>query len=540
MAPTLQERIGSTAVGFVTIVGLTLIAYVPALQGGFIWDDDRYVTHNDLLRTWAGLRTIWVDPSSMLQHYPLTHTGLWLEFQLWGLDARGYHLVNVLLHGMNAGLLWLLLRRLAVPAPWLAAAVFALHPVHVESVAWISELKNVQSGFFYLLAALAYVRFAFATGESRPWLAYTFAVVSFLCAVLSKTVTCSLPVALLLCVWWKKGEITRRDVFPLIPFFVFGLLLGLATAWLERHYVGADGEEWDLSLVARCLVAGRALWFYAGKLGWPANLTFIYPRWDLDTTAVWQYLFPVAAAVVLVLLWARRSLLGRGPLAAVLYFAITLGPALGFFDVYPMRYSFVADHFQYLASIGLIALVVASLAAAAERRGVRPVLHVASAVLLVALGAAAWRQGHAYRDLETLWRDTLRKNPAAWMAHNNLGRELLSQGKVGEAAESFQAALALKPDYMDALYNMGNVSATLGQLDAARDYYEQALRIYPHFAPAHNNLANIHVYQGRIPEAIEHYERALELMPGYPRARDNLNAARNLGQPGGTRQPAVP
>jgi tetratricopeptide (TPR) repeat protein len=537
MAPA-EKRIASIVVGLGAIIAVTLIAYAPALQGGFIWDDDRYVTHNDLLRTWAGLRTIWLDPSSMLQHYPLTHTSLWLEFQLWGLDARGYHLVNVLLHGTNAGLLWLALRRLAVPAAWLAAAVFALHPVHVESVAWVSELKNIQSGFFYLLAVLAYVRFAFGRDESSPRRLYALALLSFLCAVLSKTVACSLPVALLLCVWWKKGELTRQDVAPLIPFFVLGLLLGLPTAWMERNYVGAQGEEWDLSLVARCLVAGRALWFYAGKLGWPANLTFIYPRWDIDTTALWQYLFPVAAAAVVAMLWARRALLGRGPLAAVLYFAATLGPALGFFNVYPMRYSFVADHFQYLASIGLIVLVVASLAAAARRRGVRPVFYVASAALLLALGATAWRQSHAYRDLETLWRDTVRKNPAAWMAHNNLGRELLSQGKVGEAAQSFQAALALKPDYMDALYNMGNVSASLGQLDAARDYYEQALRIYPHFAPAHNNLANIHVYQGRMAEAIEHYERALELMPDYPRARDNLNAARSMEKSGATRQAA--
>jgi tetratricopeptide (TPR) repeat protein len=537
MAPA-EKHSGSTVVGFGAIIAVTLIAYLPALQNGFIWDDDRYVTHNDLLRTWAGLRTIWVDPSSMLQHYPLTHTSLWLEFQLWGLDARGYHLVNVLLHGVNAGLLWLVLRRLAVPAAWLAAAVFALHPVHVESVAWISELKNVQSGFFYLLAALAYVRFALARDGSSPWRLYALALLSFVCAVLSKTVACSLPVALLLCVWWKQGELTRRDVAPLIPFFVFGLLLGLPTAWMERHYVGAQGEEWDLSLVARCLVAGRALWFYAGKLGWPSNLTFIYPRWNVDTAAPWQYLFPLAAGVVLALLWARRPLLGRGPLAAVLYFAITLGPALGFFDVYPMRYSFVADHFQYLASIGLIVLAVATLAAAAERRGARPVFHAAAAVLLVALGAAAWGQSHAYRDLETLWRDTVRKNPAAWMAHNNLGRELLTQGKVGEAAQSFQAALALKPDYMDALYNMGNVSAALGQLDAARDYYERALRIYPHFAPAHNNLANIHAYQGRMAEAIEHYERALELMPDYPRARENLNAARSMSEPGAALPPS--
>jgi hypothetical protein len=270
-----RERVA----GVVALVTMTALAYLPAMRGGFIWDDDFHVTQNRLLRTWDGLRAIWLEPGAMLQYYPLTHTTLWLEWRLWELAPAGYHAVNVVLHAANASLLWLVLSHLAVPGAWVAAAVFALHPVHAESVAWITEIKNVQSGLFYLLAGLAYLHHALPVrGEASRRGLYFLALGCYACAILSKTVTCTLPVTLLLCLWWKRERLGPGDLRPLLPFLAVGAAAGAVTLLLERRLVGAQGEDWTFSALDRCLIAGRALWFYLGKLVLPTGLSFVYPR----------------------------------------------------------------------------------------------------------------------------------------------------------------------------------------------------------------------------------------------------------------------
>ena len=343
----------------------SMIAYLPAMGGGFIWDDNDYVTENPTLRDVAGLREIWLDPSATPQYYPLVHSSFWIEYQLWGLNPTGYHVVNVLIHILNALLLWRVLTRFSVPVAWFAALVFAIHPVHVESVAWITERKNVLSGFFYLSAVLCFLNFDDFTKlhvqEARRrygW--YVAAHVCFIAALFSKTVASTLPAALLVMIWWKRGKITLRNIVALLPMFAIGVFMGLFTVRLEKEQVGAQGIDWELSLIERLLIAGRAIWFYAGKLVWPFELIFTYPRWNIDHNQAWQYVFPAGVLAVLVGLWMTRNRIGRGPLAAVCFFCGTLFPALGFFDVYPMIFSFVADHFQYMASIGVIVLVVAT------------------------------------------------------------------------------------------------------------------------------------------------------------------------------------
>src|ERR1017187_5203871 len=354
-----EQRLAAAAV----IILITLLAYLPALHGGFIWDDEAHVTDCQALRTLHGLARIWTEPGAVQQYYPLVYTTFWVQFHLWQLNPFGYHLVNVLLQAMNAILLWLVLKQLRVRGAWLAAVIFAIHPVEVESVAWITELKNVLSATFYLSALLAYERFQSwdveKTGEARLWGFYGLSLGLYVCALLSKTVTCTLPAAILLLVWWKRGRIGGRDVGPLVPFFMAGTGLGLITAWTEKKFIGAEGMEWAFTFTERLLIAGRALWFYAAKVVWPENLIFVYPHWKIDSGQWWQWLFPLGAVVVAVALWMGRERVGRGPLTAMLFFAGTLGPALGFVNVFPMRYSFVADHFQYLASMGLIAAMAA-------------------------------------------------------------------------------------------------------------------------------------------------------------------------------------
>ena len=502
------------------IVLLVFLAYLPALRDGFIWDDDAYVTKNPTLHDLGGLQRIWFEVGAVPQYYPMVHTAFWLEYHLWGLNPVGYHLINVLLHATAAILLWWVLLRLRIRGAWLAAVLFALHPVCVESVAWITERKNVLSAVFYFAAALAYLRFVALEEPGRPnrlrWYWYLGALVLFMAALLSKTVTCSLPAALLLVCWWKKGRIQRGEILPLLPFFMLGVALGLMTTWIEKYHVGAQGAEWSLTFADRCLIAGRALWFYAGKLLWPVELTFIYPRWKIEPEVWWQWLFPVAAVGVVAGLWLARHRIGKGSLVAVLFFAGTLGPALGFVNVYPMRYSFVADHFQYLASLGLITLCAA---------GLYRLSRVIPATLVVLLGALTWHQAGIYRNQEILWRNTLIKNPDCWMAHNNLGSLLKDQGHIEEAVEHYRKAVQIDPNNYKALYNLGMALAARGQFNEAIENFRQAIQIKPNDCGALVSLGIALANRGQFDEAIANFRQAIQIDPNNCEALNNLGIA---------------
>ena len=525
----------SVWLGGLFIIFATLVAYWPAFSAGFIWDDDFFVTQNLALRDLSGLRQIWFNIHATLQYYPIVHTVFWVEYHLWGLQPLGFHAVNVLLHIAAALLLWRILARLELPWAWLAAAIFALHPVQVESVAWVTELKNVLSSVFYFAAALCYLRFARldkAIGNDR-WRGHFYfgALILFVAALLSKTVTCSLPAALMLILWWKKERLHRRDVYPLAPFFLVGIGLGLASAWFEQHEVGAQGAEWSLTFAERSLIAGRAVWFYAAKLFWPAQLTFIYPRWEIDARLWWQWMFPLAAVIVVAALWLARRRIGKGFLTAVLFFGGTVLPALGFANVYPMRFSFVADHFQYLAGIGIIVvgtgLAVKFFETCQADRRLQTSL---AALLLLVLGVLTWQQCHIYKDLETLWTDTLKKNPRCWMAHSNLGRLLVQQGKLDEAEAHYQAALAVHPAEETIHYNYANQLVKTGRLEDGVAQYRQALQLAPEKPETHCNLGFALNQQHRTDEAIAEYERAIYYKPDFAEAYYNLGNALSSGK----------
>ena len=499
----------------------TLIAYLPALGGGLLWDDNHHVTRPEL-QSLHGLWRIWFDPAATQQYYPLLHSAFWLEHRMWGDAALGYHLVNVALHAAAACLVLAIARRLALPGARLAAFVFALHPVCVEAVAWISEQKSTLSAVFYLAAALVYLHF----DRSRRRSLYIAAAGLFVAAVLAKTVTATLPAALLVVLWWQQGRLRwKRDALPLLPWFAFGVPAGIVTAWIERTSIGAQGADFALTLLERFLLASRAVWFYLGKVLWPANLMFTYPRWTLDAATWWQYLFPAGLLGLLIGLCivARRH---RGPLAGFLIFAGTLFPVLGFLNVYPFLFAWVADHFQYLASLGIIVPAASALAMAAPRilRG-RTAAATAGAVLAGALGVMTWRQCGMYRDSETLYRATLERNPASWMAHTNLCA-LLSENPTGlaEAIRQCEAALRIRPDYAEAHNDLGTALARVpGRVPEAIAHFEAAIRAKPAFAEAHFNLANALVFvPGRLPEAIAEYRAACRIRPDYLEARMNL------------------
>lgn len=498
------------------------LVYQPAWQGGLIWDDAGHLTRPEL-QSWQGLYRIWSEVGATQQYYPLLHSVFWLQHRLWGDATLGYHLVNILLHLVAALLVALVLRRLAVPGAYLAATVFALHPVHVESVAWISELKNTLSAVFYLGALVVYLHFD--RTRKVPW--YLFAGALFLLGLLSKTVTATLPGALLVVFWWRRGRLSwRSDVLPLLPLFSLGAVAGTFTAWVERTLIGAEGALFDLGVLERFLLAGRALWFYAGKLFFPVDLLFMYPRWELDPAVWWQYLFPAAALLLAGSLWLVRHR-WRAPLAGLLFFAGSLFPVLGFFNVYPFIYSFVADHFQYLASLGLITPASAGLALALGRKRPREraVGHVVCLVLLAGLAGLTWRQSRMYTDIESLYRATIKGNPASWMAYTNLGTLLAERGQVAEAIALFRKTIEIAPDFAKPYYNLGIVLADHGRLDEAIFNYQKALEVHPYNAEIHNNLGNALAARGRLEEAVAHYRRALRLVPDDAYAHYNLALA---------------
>jgi protein O-mannosyl-transferase len=500
---------------FVALLAAILLAYQPAWSGGFLWDDAAHLTRADL-RSWHGLWRIWFDPGATQQHYPLVHSAFWLQQRLWGNDPTGYHLVTLLLHFGASALVALTLCKLAVPGAYLAAAIFALHPVQVESVAWITELKNTLSAVFYLGAALAWLHFE----ERRQLRTWVLALLLFVLALCSKTVTATFPAALLLVHWWRRGRPSwRRDVVPLLPFFALGAVAGLFTIWVERRLVGAEGTAFDLSAAQRGLIAGRAAWFYLGKLVWPADLVFIYPRWNVDPVALSQYLYPAAALAAVGGLWARRKRF-PGALTAALFFLGTLFPALGFFDVYPFLFSFVADHFQYLASIGIIALAAAAVTSPPRRAG-----QALSVAFLAILAALTWKQSHLYADPETLYRATLRGNPACWMAYNNLAGLLIARGAADEAAGLARKALELRPDYPEAHNNLALAFARSGQVEEAIAHYRKAVDLSPGYAEARNNLGFALASRGELEEAIFQYRKALESEPGRAGIHYNLAMA---------------
>jgi len=496
-----------------------LLVYQPVWRAGFNWDDEGHVTRPSL-RSWYGVYRIWFQLGATQQYYPLLHTAFWVQHKLWGGNPSGYHIVNILLHALVAVMVALVLRRLAVPGAYLAAAIFALHPVHVETAAWISELKNTLSGTFYLGAMLVYLRF----DEARKRRSYWGALGLFVLALASKTVTATLPAALLVIFWWQRGRLSwRRDVMPLIPFFVLGVAAGVLTACVERTLIGAEGPAFEMTFVERCLLAGRVVWFYLSKLFWPADLVFFYPRWRVSQADWWQYLYPATALLLLAGLWALRRR-WRAPLAGLLFFIGTLFPVLGFLNVYPFVFAFVADHYQYLASLGIITLTAAGAALLLGRWGLwhRPAGNLLCLALLAILGTASWRQSWMYTDLETLYRVTMDRDPECWVAPYNLGTFLSHAGRLTEAIAQFRRAVEIKPDYALAYNNLGSALTELGRFDEAVNNFQRAVKIQPDFVEVYGNLGTVLGQMEKFDEAIACFHRALAIRPDYVAAHSHL------------------
>lgn len=516
---------GKTLAGAVIIAAVCFLAYKPAIYGDFVWDDDRYVTNNELLAAPDGLWHIWFTTDSPSQYFPLTYTSFRIEYALWGLNPTGYHIINIVLHIANALLLWILLRQLAIPGAWLAAMIFALHPVHVESVAWISERKNVLMVFCSLLSLLAWVRFVERSQDVRPNRHfYILSLLFYVLALAAKSTACTLPVALLAVLWLKNAAVNWKRRLQIIPYLLLGLAAGLLAVWWENHHQGTEFARLDINLVERFLIAGHALWFYTGKFFWPLNLTFSYPQWKIDLSDILQYGWLAACLAAAVILWYWRRKLGKGAIAAIVFFVGTLLPVIGFISLYTFVYTYVADHYQYFASIGPIALVTAIGYRAASKLGERGrnIAKIIAGLMLMTLGTLTWRQCHAYKNMESLWRDTLDKNPTSWMAYNNLGQIYAVQGKTDDAINYFQKSLEIAPGKAWTHYNLALALKGKGIIDESIEQFQQTLRIDPSDAEARYELADLLESQGKISGAVEQLNQALKTDPDYLDALNHL------------------
>jgi protein O-mannosyl-transferase len=559
------------------LIALVFAAYARVFNAGFIWDDESHLTQNPCIVGPLGLKEVWTTARAV--YYPLVLTTFWALHKVVGLTPWPYHLLNVLLHAGSAVLLWRVLRQLNVRGAWLGAALWALHPVMVQSVAWVTELKNTQSGLFYLASILCFLKWDDVTkwlspspspslskirsiedeekdgrhvrNQRPPYRWFVLSLIFFVLATLSKPSVVMLPVVLALCVRWRTKQIRWRTIAALVPFAVVSMLASIWTIFEQRFHAGATGIEWAQSWPERLIIAGRAIWFYLAKLVWPHPLIFIYPRWKIDSSELTAYLPLLAALIGLLVLWLVRAKWSHAVFFATAYYVVSLFPVLGFFNVFFFRYSFVSDHFQYLASMGPLALAGAAITTgctrlavtASMRRGaptsslsidVATLQHSNLAttplvgfcgVLLLSLVFLTSRQSAIYHDLVTLYTSTLTKNPGCWMAHYNLGIALKDRGKTDEAIAHYRQAIELRPTYAEAHYNLGRLLAQRGDLDDAVTHYEKALEINPADAEAQNNLGVTLFGSGRLDEAIAHYQNALKIRPDYAEASCNLASA---------------
>jgi tetratricopeptide (TPR) repeat protein len=517
---------GRALIFAVVLAAVTIFAYRPAWHGGFLWDDDAYIINNELLTAPHGWQRIWFSLDSPSQYFPLTYSTFRIEHALWGLNTTGYHWVNLLLHVGNALLVWAVLARLGVPGSWLAAAIFALHPVQVESVAWITERKNVLMGFFFLLTLVAWIAFV-DKRTRRPWIFYCLALIFYVLALSAKATACTLPAALFLILWLQKKPITMRRLMQIISFVVLGIGMGLLAVWWERYHQGTNrGVFTFLSPIERILVASRAVWFYVSKIFWPSNLTFIYPRWNISPADLLDYIWLLAGIAACVAIYFLRRYFGRSIEVAAAFFVATLSPVLGFIMLFTFRYTFVADHYQYLACIGPISLASAGIVSLSDKfTQYRAVIASAAVLIFASLATLTWRQATTYTDIETLWRATLAKNPECWMGHTNLGLVLFEKGKIDDAIAHYRSALQMQPNWWDAEYNLGTALLAKGQVDEAILHSEKAVSMRPTDPDAQVSLGNLLAQKGRIDEAIAHYQKAITVRPDDFLARYGLGHA---------------
>jgi tetratricopeptide (TPR) repeat protein len=506
------------------LIVLPVVAYMPALHGGPLWDDDTYVFNNREVIRDGMLGRIWFG-TAMEQYYPLTLTAFWVQWRLWGQDTTGYHLVNVLLHGLAGILLWRCLVKLKMPAAWLVAAIFVVHPVNVPSVAWIAELKNALSGCLFFGSLLVFLRHQ----QSGRWSLLAASVGLFALALLSKTSVVILGPVLVGLIWWQRGRLLTKEVLKTIPYFVLAGAMGLVTVWFESHHGNANLPVEPISPAARLAGAAWAFWFYVGKILAPVQLNLIYPLWHVDDHNVLSYVPLALLAVTVAVAFHFRRTWGKYALWTIGYTLVALLPVLGFVDISFMRSSRVADHWLYLPMVGLLVAACSGAWALGRRKAsARPIILGLGCIVLALLLAQTFSRAAVFASQETLWADTINRNPDCWLAWYNLGVLRGDQGRPGEAMADYERTLALNPWNAEAKNNMGQIEFSQGHYERARELYLQSLAINPGNPMCHNSMGTLFIRMGEKEKARGEFQKAVDLDPYFTTARNNLGLTYQL------------
>jgi tetratricopeptide (TPR) repeat protein len=513
-------------IGSVLLLICAAVVYLPCLNGELVFDDNEWIV--DLqwaFKTWDGLRMFWMVPGTSQQYYPLTATSFWIDYQLWGLNTFPYHLENVLLHGVSGILFWLLLRQLGIGGAFIAATLYVVHPVMVESVSWITERKNVLSQALVIAAMLSYGRSLKnwdLTAISISWRWWWIAFLFFVAAVLAKITAFVFPAAILVIVWWKYRKVLlRRDILPVLPMFAFSIAACILVHWMETEVLGASGKNFEMPLASRFVVAGQILLFYIGKLLWPHPICVIYYRWTVDPSLWWQWSGIVICALIAGL-FAWKTIQGRwrGSTAAVLLFLGMISPLIGFMNVYGMLYAWVADRWLYMPALPLFACfghLWSSVYLAWPRT-----LVALTSIALLACGILTWQQAATYRTIDTFWLAAINGNANPWKARSDYADALITAGRASEAVDQLHRAIIENPNTPDVFCNLGVAHNNLGQNKEALDAFEKALEIDPSMAVVHYNIGKIHSLLGNVAESEKFFRRAFELKPDFITARNDL------------------
>ena len=549
--PQALSETGRYFLGAVAILLLALVAYWPLHTAGYIWDDGGWLVHNHFVHHWRGLWNIWFNPHDSIQYYPMVFTAFNIQWHIWGGNAFGYHLLNIIMQAVDAIFLWRILKALNLRSAWIAAAIWAIHLVQVETVGWVVEQKSLLSALFLFPAILAWTGFADLQGNrvadtpfltGRQWRVYALATLLFILALCSKTDACIVPVVLLFVLVWKRGTIKTRDVLLLVPWMIFGFLAALMTIHIEHGQAGAKGHGFQFTIAQHLIIAGKDLWFYPFKLFWPWPMMAVYPRWHISHVAAWEWIFPITAFAIPLVLLAISNKIGRGAFVAVCVYGLMISPLLGFIAFYTEMYTFVADHYQYLACIGIIVLAtevaagifsrLGSVENAAEEMvpptdgqktsvaavtdgGIGRWLGMAvSALVLLALGTMTWAQSEIYTPPLRVWTHNIKCNPDCWLAMERVGVHEYGKGHVSAALVLFQRANELSHgNNLIVNSNLGDVYRHLGQYAKAIPYYRRSLAVAARQPPIISHLVNCYEKVGNWRQAYVDLLHGVKLLP---------------------------
>lgn len=501
------------------ILAITAAVFYPLQDADFIWDDhDHFVS--DVLQTEPdALQRIWFSPNKTVWNYwPVSRSSFWLERQLWGVNAAYSHYLNIVLHTLSAVLLFCILTYIRMPGAWLAALIFAIHPLTVESVSWIAERKNVLSMFFFMLSIGCY--FIFDDRRRSPFLFYGLSILFYILALLSKSSVIVLPLVIAAIQFVRGRPWNREFILSLLAFIFLSCLSALVSIYFEEHYIGTHPHYFDRTFLDKVLVASTIPFFYLKQFIFPSELMFIYPRWQLDPAKIYSYLPLISlllSAVIMVIY--RKKPWCKVLIATTLVYLACLFPVMSFFKVYGMRFSYVADHWAYVSLLPLC--TITALGMHKLLSGNRKIYVVVSCSMIALLSFVSWNHTKVYLDPFSLWQDTVSKNPSAAIAHNHLASMYAKSGDIQKAGYHLSMAIQYDP-YNNNLYrNRAILRKHMGDLEGAiQDLRTSVSLLEDSYGVLYPVIAEWLILQGNEQEAIEEYDRAIAKFPDDPVPRD--------------------